>query len=283
MKILYSLGILTLLFLNYSCNPDDLKADIPAYLTIEDVSVLTTVELGSGSDNITDVKVFINDQSLGTFELPASIPIRNTGKVNLKIQAVIPVNGQSSEKKSYPFYANYEVDTTLIPEVEYKINPQLSYFSTAILHDEWSGEDFTSGVNFQPNPDSDTTLVRVTGEETFEGASGLAYLTADQQFFETWSQVLVNVPKDGSSVYLEFDYKSTHDIAIQILVNGQSLKVPITFFKSRTTYGKIYINLLPVFGTYNTAINFNLAFTMFKQKGTIGSFYLDNVKLVRFK
>ena len=139
---------------------DDLKAPIPAFLTINDVSVNPTPSQGSSSDNITDVKVFINDQSLGSFELPTSIPIQNTGPVNLKVRAGIQKNGQSSDKDDYPFYTTYEVDTTFIPENEMVLNPEVNYFNSTIFGTIWKGEDFESGVDFEYHSNSDTTFVR---------------------------------------------------------------------------------------------------------------------------
>ena len=149
MRHIYFSLFLSIVLLFSACNDDDLKADIPGFLTIEDVSVRTTPSQGTSDDQITDVNVFVNDQSLGFFELPASIPIRTTGAINLKIRPVIQKNGMSSDKVDYPFYTTYEVDTVFLPEGEIKINPVVEYFPTANFTEPWSGEDFESGIYFE--------------------------------------------------------------------------------------------------------------------------------------
>lgn len=282
MKIQYLVSLLFIFGTFSACNKDEQKADIPAYITINDVSVNAKVNEGSSSDNITDVKVFIDDQSLGTFQLPATVPIRQTGFRNLKIRPVIQVNGLSNSKKDYPFYTTFELDTTFIPEGRMTINPEVEYFSTAVFDNPWTGEDFETGINFEYSPASDTTFVRVTGDEAFEGASGLAYLTENQTFFEVWTPNLVDVPRNGGAIYMEFDYKSTFDIVVSFLANGQSFQSAIVYLKSQSEYQKMYIELSPIFSSYPTAINFNVAISMPKALGVPGSLYLDNAKLVRF-
>lgn len=285
MKIQYLLIAIVFSFLLFSCNTDDQKAIVPAFLTISDVSVKTTPNQGTSRDKITDVNVFINDQSQGTFELPASIPIQQTGDVNLKIRGVINIDGQSNDRQDYPFYTTFSVDTTFIPETEMILNPEVQYASTVIFDDPWSGENFETGVSFSYDPFSDTIFERVTApDETIEGegAAGLAYLTEDHIFFEAWSPTFSNIPRSGSAVFLEMDYKSTHNFAVSILTNGQSLQQSIVFFRPRATYGKVYIELASVFSSLSGAINYNIGIGLTKQKGEIGKLYIDNVKLVRF-
>ena len=164
-----------------------------------------------------------------------------------------------------------------------KITPEVGYFPSAIFDSPWSGEDFESGINFDYSPLTDTTFVRVLDPaEAFEGASGLAYLTENHDFFEARTPTFSDIPRNGTDSYLEFDYKSTHNFAVSVYVNG-STQTAISFFRSRATYSKIYVKLTPVFSTNSTAINFSLAFTVIdKPLGEIGKFYIDNVKLVRY-
>ena len=84
MKIQYLLIAIVISISFFSCKPDEQKAIVPGFLTISDVSVKTTGGQGSSRDRITNVNVFINDQSQGSFELPASIPIQQTGDTTLQ-------------------------------------------------------------------------------------------------------------------------------------------------------------------------------------------------------
>jgi hypothetical protein len=267
----------------FSCEKQ--KAIVPGFLKIDDVILQAAPTQGSSSDRITDINVFINDQSVGIFELPALIPIQQTGNVNLKIRGVIYKNGQSNEKVDYPFYTTYSLDTTFVPEAQMEITPIVQYQSSAIFDDPWSGEDFETGVNFNYHPLSDTEFQRVTDPaEAFEGASGLAYLTESMDFFEAWSPRFSNIPRNGVDVWLEMDYKCTHRFAISVFVNGTAPanQRSIVFFNPRATYGKVYIELNSVFSTLSGAVNYTLAIGFPKQTGEVAQFYIDNVKLVRF-
>lgn len=273
-----------LLFFIVSCNKDDLKAPIPAYLTINDISVIENDGSGFISDDIRDARVFINDQSLGTFELPASIPIQNVGAVNLKIRGGIFNNGISNNRTDYPFYTTYEVDTVFEAEKEITINPSVQYFRTVDFDNPWSGEDFESGANFEYHPNSDTVFIRTTNpQQVFEGsASGLVFLSEEHDFFEAWVPTFSDIPRNGTPVYMEFDYKSDKDLAVSIYANNQSFNSRIVFLRSNSEWTKIYIELGPVFSTLSTANNYNLAMGFVKPKGEESTFLIDNVKLAHF-
>ena len=277
--LLVCIAIISLL----SC--DKQKAIVPGFLKIDDVVLRSAPDQGSSTDRITDINVFINDQSIGIFELPALIPIQTTGNVNLKIRSVIYKNGQSNEKVDYPFFTTFVLDTLFIPDTQMELTPVVEYQSTAIFDDPWAGEDFETGVNFDHSPQSDTTFQRITNPaEAYEGASGLAYLTEDMDFFEAWSPTFSNIPRTGSAVWMEMDYKSTHQFAITVFVNNTSVgnQQSIVSFNPRATYGKVYIELNEVFSTLSGAINYTLAIGFPKQKGETAQFYIDNVKLIRF-
>ncbi|MEQ8623753.1 MAG: hypothetical protein RJQ00_08080 [Vicingaceae bacterium] len=285
MKQFYRFVLVSSILALFSCDKEELKAPIPGYLTIEDVRVNTTLEAeGSASDNITDVIVFLNDQSLGFFDLPASIPIQQTGAVNLKIRGVIPVNGQSSKIVQYPFYTTFELDTIFVPEEEIVLAPVVEYFKTIDFTEPWSGEDFESGINFIYNPKSDTTFVRETNSSNvFEGrASGRGSLTAEQTLFEAWTPTFSNIPRNGTAVYLELDYKSTHDFVVGVYANDQSFESAIVFFRPQSEWKKVYVDLGNVFSTLSTARNYNISFGYQKPLGSSGDLFIDNVKILHY-
>ena len=283
MKNKYLLIVCITIISLFSCEKQ--KAIVPGFLKIDDVVLQATAIQGSSSDRITDINVFINDQSIGIFELPALIPIQQTGNVNLKIRSIINKNGQSNEKVDYPFYTTFSLDTIFVPEVQMEITPVVKYQSSAIFDDPWSGEDFEAGVNFYYSALSDTVFQRITNPaDAFEGASGLAYLSESMDFFEAWSPTFSNIPRNGVDVWLEMDYKSTHQFAISVYINGTLInnQRPIVFFNPRVTYGKVYVELNSVFSTLSGAFNYTLAIGFPKQTGEVAQFHLDNVKLVRF-
>jgi len=272
----------------FSCDDEDLKAIIPAYLKVDDVVVVNTPILQKvwPTDKITDINVFVNDQFLGTFELPALIPIQQTGNVTLKIRAVIFNNGMSNDRQDYPFYSTYELDTTFVPEQELYLRPEVEYFKTLELDGDWGGEDFEVGVAFNKSPTSESELTQ-TGEpeHVFNGnRSGVAHLNINQQFFETYTrEELRNIPRTGEPIYLEFNYKSSHPFTLSIYTNNRTTQQAILSFRPRSSYTKVYVELTTVIATLFTASNYNLAFGYRKPLGENGSLYLDNIKLLYFQ
>lgn len=278
-----SVFILFILFGTLACDDEELKADIPAFLTINEVNLETTPNQGSSSANISDVNVFVNDQSLGFFELPTSIPIRQTGNINIKIRSVIQNNGQSGDKEVYPFYTTFELDTIVSEQEEININPTIRYFETTIFSEPWSGEDFETGINFEHHIDSDTVLVSMNDpNESFEGNFGLAMLSKNATFFEARTPAFSNIPRDGFPVYLEMDFKATHSFAVSVYTNNRSNQTSVVFFRPQTNWTKVYVELGPVFAGFANAFDFNIAIGYLKEDEKVGRLLLDNVKLVHF-
>lgn len=268
-----------------SCKKEeDLKAPIPAYLEIDDISVSTSSPIqGSANDKISDAWVFVNNQLIGAFELPTQIPIQTTGQINLKIRGGIFNNGMSNDRKIYPFYDFYELDTLLQPEQVLKINPAVPYKSSAVFDVPWSGENFESGVNFVQNPNSQATLVRNTASGIFEGfASGYAKLESNETFFEVYTPTFSSVAPSGTDVYLEMNYKCTHDIVVSIYTDNRQFQNSVLVLRARSEWNKIYIDFSNVFSTLFAATNYNIAIGFTTGLGETGEIHLDNIKLVHY-
>ena len=275
---LFSLGF-------HSCERDDLEATVPAYLEIDDISVkITDPVQGSASDKITDAWVFVNDQLLGAFELPTAVPILQTGNVNIKVRGGIFKNGLSNQRDIYPFYEFYILDTILSPEGVFKPKIEVEYKEDAIFDQAWSGEDFESGINFLNNPNSDTSIARVTNDsKVFEGvASGGLFLTPGMNFAEIHTPAFANIPRIGTPVYLEFNYRSTHDIAISIYTNNRDNQFSVVNFVPSADWNKAYVDFTSVFSSLFDANDFNIAIGVVKPVNENAEILLDNVKLINF-
>lgn len=269
----------------FSCKEEELQAEIPAYLEITNLSVQQDSNLVS--DEIKDAWVYIDDQLLGVFELPTTIPIQQTNKrVRLTIAGGIFKNALSNQRAIYPFYQSYQVDTVFIPEAEYTINPTVDYRNNTEFDEPWSGEDFESGINFEHSPRSDTTFIRETDpQEVFSGtASGAAYLESGMTFFEASTPLFnrTEIPRGTSPVYMELDYRCSHDIVISVYVNGRSQQFSVVNLRARASWNKAYIELAPVFSTLFDAVNYSIAIGYQKPAEEEGYLIVDNIKLLHF-
>ena len=70
--------VLMLAFAALSCDSIDIFDERPAYLQIDSFVLADNPNADEGSlnHNIVDAWVFIDDEMIGVFELPATIPIR---------------------------------------------------------------------------------------------------------------------------------------------------------------------------------------------------------------
>lgn len=271
----------------FSCNKDELKAPVPAYITIKDVKVeINDAKEGTTSDKITDVKVFIDDQSQGYFELPATIPVQKLGNVQVKVAAGIQFNGQSNLKDLYPFYDFYILDTNLVAESEIEIKPVVQYKTDLVFDYPWSGENFENqGINFERGPYSDTIIRRVSDSSlVFEGnGSGFIHLVEGQDFFEANTPTFFDIPRTGrKTIFLEFNYKSTHDFLISVYANDKTEQFSVVNIRAQNDWNKIYVDFSNVFSTLFTASNFNISLGFTKNTNEEAKMYLDNIKFVHY-
>ena len=107
-------------------------------------------------------------------------------------------------------------------------------------------------------------------------------LSSNATFFEARTPAFSNIPRDGSPIYLELDYKSTHDFAISIYANDQTVQTRVVFFKSQTEWTKVYVRLNDVIATLANAFNYNIAIGYIKAQGETSQLLVDNVKLLHF-
>ena len=278
--------VLPFSFLFTSCEDESLEAPIPAYLHIDDIFVRNLPPISdTASDQITDAWVYINDLSIGSFELPTVIPIQQIGKINLKIRGGVLNNGMTNSRTIYPFYDFFVLDTVLNAEEHIYINPVVPYREKTDFDNPWSGEDFESSINFERNPQSDTIFVReIDKSKVFEGnASGAAYLDPSMTFFEALTPAFSDIPRGTSPVYLEMDYKCTHDVVVSIYYNNKSIQYPIINLRPKSHWNKVYVELMPVFSELASGVDFNLAIGYKKPVGEVGALFVDNVKLLHFK
>ena len=267
-----------------SCSKDSFEAKVPTYITIDKFTVTSNYALhGSSSSNITDVWVYINDDLVGTYELPAKFPVIKEGTYNVKFYAGIKDNGVSGLRERYLFYTPYEEQITFEKGKEIKIEPQVTYISSTKM--AWK-EDFESAATtFTYTSGSDTIINKVTSD-VFEGnASGQVYLQSFMDFFEAKSPVFSNVSSIGSPVYLELDFKTNEPILVGLKTDDDN--IGIVNLNTTSAWKKIYINLTPAISQKPANTNFYVFFGIQSSASSPfqtsnPEFYLDNIKILHY-
>jgi hypothetical protein len=270
----------------FSCSKEDYEAEIPSYISIDKFTFTTNYEeQGSASENITDAWVFINDDLIGVYELPAKFPVIRKGNVTVKVYAGIKEDGYSANRKRYLPYAPYIKEISLVEEETIYLEPEIAY--QASIKFAWI-EDFEKvNLTFLYEQDSDTIITK-TSEEVNEGNySGKIFLTPEMNFFEASSEVLNGVPLNGTSpVYLELNYKTNQSVLVGVSLDGQKYSLSQGFSMS-SEWKKIYINLTEVIVLNNPRatelkIFFGFLGTPNNPLVTSPEVYIDNLKVVHF-
>ncbi len=272
------------LFFFSSCSLFDREEDLPAFLHVAPFEFTTGEFEGSSSTNITEVKVTLNGNSLGLFELPATIPVLEKGTQSIILSPVVKQNGISTTRVTYPLYKGFSSDEVFSPLDTTFVSPSSSYIDNLIF---WI-EDFDNSVSFEEIESSQGELVRVTADDlTFEEqGSAFFELEPDAEFFYTETDEGFFLPT-GTAVFLEFDYSCTHPFVVGIKSRiGISETSADLIGISATTSGdqswkKIYINLTDYVADNSSANSFDIYYKMDRSDlFPEPLIYLDNVKII---
>jgi hypothetical protein len=270
--------------------------DIPAYVWIAPFEVQTNpTTQGTASAKITEVWLSVEGTFAGVFPLPAKIPLLNTGKTRLKLEAGIKDNGIGSSPEIYPFFQALEYDLELKANEIDSIRPRVTYRG---------GIRFALLENFENNSHVFQTLVTgnesnrmsITSAGAFEGrGAGLIQLSTTHPAVELATQgVYTGLLAKGAAVYLELDYKAEVPLTVGVIgyksggFGGAGLIQYSAGFNASAEWNKIYFNLTRVVADsklddyqiiLKTEIPKNADGTINRPNAKI---WLDNIKLIHF-
>lgn len=281
LPLLFSLAAV----LGFTSCPEDLEV-VPAFVTIDGFD-LQTPELGPSTSDISEVWVFAgqNNNFIGTFPLPARIPIPRSGSTDLRFEAGVKQNGVSAAPEIYDFYTPTFRTLELVPGETIDLGtPVIGYRPEAKFA---IYETFEAGFTraFSERVRGDTSLI-VTQEVVRTGEfSGKIYLSDDDPLVEVAStETLSGLTDVRNYVWLEMDFRS--DANGQWGATGANGIEVIRYFdagfRPRTEWTKIYFNLTEtILESDLDEYKINLA-TQLPLELSEGNVYLDNIKLIYF-
>lgn len=288
------------------CTVFNRDKSVPSFIRIDSIAVHVPEPAGclqcpgTQSNKITDAWVYVNDNLVGIYEVPVTVPIYASGKTNIKIGAGIKNNGISNTHVLYPFYDFFQADVNLIPTatidfshdsatsgVSWKRHyPVVEYFQSGLHF--WNENFQDVGVNMVVTANSDTSLERTTDPaEAFQdeyGAlskSGIVHLTADKPYFECKPYAQFAFPH-GAKVYVELNYKSNCPIQVGLYTVDPSVQKssPKGILPS-AKWNKIYIELTNEVVNYTSTHNFEVYLEAQKPDSVAeGKVLIDNVKVI---
>jgi hypothetical protein len=272
-----------------ACNKFEGEQTIPSYLKIDTVFFSTNYPTqGSKTHNFTDVWVYVNDQLIGAFEMPVTIPILITGSQKLEIRPGIKLNGISATRAPYPFIKPYINNSfTFFQDSIVSLKPTVSYYDN--INFVWT-EDFEgTGLSIEKTPQSDTNIAKTQPSNhpeallsEYSSYSGYVHLENDKKKFQIASFNGYDLPGKGTPVFLEIDYKCSRYFGVGLFANVDNsvVSLPLVVVNQSNVWNKIYINLSPIVTEYNTARDFKVYFESEKGDDENARFYFDNIKLI---
>ncbi|MEM1325127.1 MAG: hypothetical protein AAGI23_04185 [Bacteroidota bacterium] len=274
-----------------SCELVNPEEAIPAYIQIDTIQfVNNSAARGTAQQKIVEAWVTVDDDFLGTYDLPATIPVLKSGAANVIVRPGIKDNGIGSLSEIYTFFRPFETSVTLSPTETAILQPSTSYISDINFA---FVEDFESGVNwFTDDLDGDSvTVIQTTTEDVFEGnQSGVIRLTSANPIVEVatdFGRQFRDLQTKGVEVYLEMHYKTDVELAIGaighqegVFTPEEKIYEPILFPKS--DWNKVYLNLSQAVFTLQS-VGFQITFLAGLDPGQeSGDIYIDNIKLIHF-
>ena len=263
-----------------SCRKFEGSQTVPSYIHIESIEVDTLTDYfvyGANTHKITDAWVYVDDNLIGTYELPATFPVLKKGPHKVVIRGGIKVDGRSPARDMYPFYMPcvYQ-DLNLVEDSIVNLSPSLSYYPIGDgVNVAWM-EDFENSISLLPDSESDTVMFRCSGSEAWQSVnsfwSGKVELPPDSLDFTISTADEFDFYKGMNGVYclLEMDYncndtffvgvKYYKDYSLETLPLVKITPTDKTHDKPQR-WNKIYINIGPQMNTNSTASYFKIYFT----------------------
>ncbi len=260
------------------------EAQMPTYISIDQFSFTTNYPTeGSALTNISDAWVFINDDLVGVYELPAKFPVLKEGIANIKVFAGIKDNGISASRKRYLFYEHHEEQINLVKGETVVVNPQITYKSN--IQFPWLEDFENASLSFLYTTGNDT-IINKQSTDVREGVfSGQVFLESTMDFFEATSVSFSSLPRNGTDVYLEMDFKTNEFLHVGLFIDG--IQYGAIVLNITNNWKKIYINLTKLINEAPTSSNYKVFFGFKSSTSTPfltanPQFYIDNIKLVHF-
>lgn len=269
---------------SFGCKRTNTAQTIPSYIEVAEFVLSTTSVEGTSSHNIVDAWIFVDDQLMGVFELPARVPTLLTGMRNVKIFPGIKDNGQSDNRVRYPFYTYYDSFIDLIPDSSVKINPEIGYISNI---DIWEENFEDGGIAFSKTIVSDTNFVQDNSDPFEGGKSGVVQFASSDLFFEsrTNEPLFNDFPKVGLPIYLELNYRSNTSFVFGLFNNDGSLpadaQLSLFTFNPKSDWNKTYIKLSDAVSGLSSATQFDIYFSAINNgESASPKIEIDNIKVL---
>jgi len=281
-----SLGCLSFLLIAFSaCEKFEGDQTIPAYLKIDSIALTTDyTHEGTESHNFTDAWVYVDDNMIGAFQLPAEFPVLAKGTHKITIMPGIKNNGIAATRTNYPFCEPIIMNVDLYQDSTVSLGTlETSYYASTefLLLEDFDGVACDIDTNARSQVPIQRTPVGYPA--TFEGNhSALIEMDSVGTLFECVNNADFEIP--SAAVYMEMNFNTNNPVAVGVYLYGYSMitQVPVIYLNpTNGAWKKIYINLTNVLNSQTGAENFRIFISATHTEGVEhAEIRLDNIKVI---
>ncbi len=289
--------IVGILFSITSCDIVNPEEPIPAYLVIPEFILNTELATeGTNSHKITEAHIFVANELIGVFTLPATVPVLAEGVQEVQIFPAIRPNGLGDITEIYPFYRRYQTTVDFVPGNIETIIPVTEYSDNVkfFFEPQESFEDGTFAFAIDIDGDPATTI-ELTNQEVFEGnGSGIIELEKADAQMELGSNLITELPTATSAAtFLELNYKTEASFLVGIIGYDSQGRIIYSLIDKgvnpRDDWNKIYFDfteeMIDLVSVEDQLAGWRLVIVsdLFEEEADQANIFLDNIKLVQFR
>lgn len=226
----------------------DQPEQIPAYIKLKPFTV--SAQGDASWHKITEGWLYVNGEYLGSYTLPATVPILAEGPSTVWLYPGVKANGILATPDIYPLLTSWESSSVnLVAGQTTEIQPTTLY-DPAVKFPFGAGRgDFDGGssIIFENRDNDQTTTYSFTTEGAFAGNCLQMKLDTAHSIIEIATEAIATLPVLGlPEVWLEMHYQCDLPFFLFLLyVNdfGVEASYPVFQFNNAEDMNKIYINL----------------------------------------
>jgi hypothetical protein len=269
----------------YSCEKFQGDQTIPAYLKIDSIYLQTDYSTqGTANQSFTDAWVYIDDNLIGTFQMPAEFPVLARGKHKVTIVPGVKKDGVAATRTNYPFCQPIILNPNLVEDSTINLGGlKTTYESTTtfLMIEDFDGVVLTLDTT---NRSMVPILQSPSGwPGTFEGAhSGVILMDSVGTMFECTNKTDFVIPY--APVFMELNFNTNNAVAVGVILYGYSqiVQTPVVYLNpTEGQWKKIYIDLTNALNSQTGMVNFRIFFNALQSSGNYhADIRLDNIKVL---
>lgn len=279
------LGFLFYIFILNGCNPDEAE---PSWLILKPWLNIVQPGEGTNSQNFPQAWVFINGKSIGVYSVPDTLPILESGKVEIISFPGIARNGIKSDAITYPMM-DFKVDSILLTPGKYSTYQPISTYEPDLV--KFILEDFEGATNtFTGVPGNNGAVVNSTMQVFEGGQAGMIHLDTVQKIVDLFTQDFpLNSSTNHQPVYCEIHFKGQVPLRIGVQSEdggGGTKRTDIVVLFPTDQWTKVYVDLTSAIGNnfpmqkHRLVISSQLNSIVFPYDKPEATIYIDNIKVL---